>query len=285
MPDETDGFGDWLRRRGRERSATKYCQIIRRWIENPVAFERKISASGHAPSYRRNLVAAVRAWAKYQEDHELASRFDDVRLPPPVPQDQREPFLRDDWFTILDTIEGLDDPRRSVCALIALRGIRCGDVLRLERRDIARAIDSGTLSFESKGQRWQHFSATPLLASLRRLDEMEWRGGRRVRNLVCPRSLDEDAQESAGRAIRRAFDGLADELGMKREDLYAHRFRHTYATLYLQEMQGDPEAVFKLQSQMGWARLETAASYLRRSRRDELDEVESKMLQGRNNDG
>jgi integrase len=81
--------------------------------------------------------------------------------------------------------------------------------------------------------------------------------------------------------VRWAFDKIAADVGIEPSDLYAHRFRHTYATHFLQEMDKDPEALFKLQQQMGWAKLDTAMNYLRRSRREELDQVETKLLSGR----
>jgi len=103
-------------------------------------------------------------------------------------------------------------------------------------------------------------------------------GIKAVRNLVSPLSRDSRAsQETATRRIRRKMDLVADAVGVSREDLHPHKFRHTYATLYLQELEGDPEALPKLVQQMGWANLNTAANYLRRNRRPELDAVEARM--------
>jgi integrase len=143
---------------------------------------------------------------------------------------------------------------------------------------VTQALDSGVLSFVAKGERRLQFSAAPIAEYLERIAALPWGRHRRVRNLICPATDDDIAESSAGRTIRRDFDRVAVALEMDPAELYAHRFRHTYATLYLQQMAGDPEAVFKLQQQMGWARLDTAANYLRRSRRAELDEVEQNMF-------
>lgn len=276
-----DDYRAWLERRGRGRSADKYCQIARRWLEDPETLEKKIASRRHAPAYRRNLVAAVRSFSKFTGDDDTIARLDDLRLPPPTPRDQREPLDRDEWAAVLAEIRAaayLTEPLRGTLLIIATRGIRCGDVLRLQRRAVSRALKEGTLSFESKGERWQHFSAAPVRGALEILDGLFWGSAVRLANLVCPRSDDDRALSSAGAAVRRMLDRVAVELDMEPAELYAHRFRHTYATRFLQQMAGDPEAVFKLQTQMGWAQLNTAANYLRRSRRDELDEVERGMF-------
>lgn len=242
-----------------------------------------MTSSKYSPNYRRHLVACVRVWAQFTGDGDLLLRLGDIKRPPAVPKDVREPFEFEEWEEIRETIndaEWLSQPKKMVCGLIAIRGIRCGDVLRFTKRDIKRAVDTGVLAFESKAERWQHFNAKPLLPYLKGLLACKWTG-KRVCDLICPYSKEENAPATAGRKIRNVFDQIADELGMEREDLYAHRFRHTYATYFLQEMEGDPEALFKLQQQMGWARLDTASNYLRRSRRKELDDIESRLLSGR----
>lgn len=279
---DLDGFHAWLHKRGRSRSADQYRRVVKRWLDDPEELGSKMTGR-LSPNYRRFLVACVRSWAKYTKDMDLAEKLSDIKLPAPVARDVREPFEMEEWFDIRDAIAAdpdISDAKKHVCGIVALRGIRCGDVLRFTKRDISRAVDTGTLKFESKGERWQSFSAGPLLEHLEGLLECRWTG-RNVCHLVCPGSADGNAQDTAGRAIRKVFDRLAETLDMEPEDLYAHRFRHTYATYFLQEMKGDPEAIFKLQQQMGWARLDTAANYLRRSRREELDEVELRLLSGR----
>jgi len=280
---DLDSFRSWLCKRGRERSANQYCKVVRRWLDDPDELEAAMTSKDYSPNYRRHLIACVRVYAQFQGDGELLLRLADIKRPPPVPVDVREPMEAEEWFEVRDFIDSasfLTEPIRLVCSLIALRGIRCGDVLRLTKRDISRALDTGILAFESKGERWQNFNAEPMRPYLEGLLGCRWEG-KRVWHLVCPRAAEATAADSAGRIIRRAFDRIADELEIEREDLYAHRFRHTYATLFLQEMEGDPEAIFKLQQQMGWAKLDTASNYLRRSRRKELDAVESRLLSGR----
>lgn len=252
-------------------------------MDDPAVVERMMTSGDYSPNYRRNLVAGVRSWAQFRKDSELLARLEDIRLPPPVPRGAREALSLDEWQKVRDAIAQapyLAPPRKHVCAIIATRGIRCGDVLRLRHSDIAGALDTGILAYEAKGERWLRYSARPLLQHLQGLADCKWPPKGRVRNLVCPRSRADRCQDTAGREIRRSFDRIAQDLGMPPEDLYAHRFRHTYSTHFLRQMKGDPEAIFKLQQQMGWSRLDTAANYLRGSRREELDELEKQLLSG-----
>lgn len=283
--ESVDGFHAWLCRRGRGRSADHYLRVVSRWLDDPEEIEELMISTSYSPNYRRNLIACVRQWAKYTKDDDLTEQLEEIKMPAAVPRDVREPFEIGEWFELRAAIDNqphLTEAKRNVCALIALRGIRCGDILRLTKKDLKRALETGTLSFESKGERWQKFNAAPLIPYLQGLLDC-WTHGKRVSNLVSPASLgsEKTCQASAGRAIRKVFDEIASNLDMEPTELYAHRFRHTYATYYLQEMKGDPEAMFKLQQQMGWARLDTAANYLRRSRQDELDEVEQRLLKKR----
>ena len=278
-----DGFRAWLVRRGRGRSANQYCRNVRRWLDDSESYEEMVLSRSYSPNYRRHLLTCLRVWARYAHDEKLRDWLDDVRMPAPVAKTAREPLPIDDWKTVREHIvetDSLTEAQRHTCSLIAVRGIRCGDVLRFTKRDLQQAIKTGELKFEAKGERWLEFHAAPLLPHLEGLLALSWPKNASVANLVSPRSSDHAVCDTAGRTIRRVFDRLAVQLDMEPEDLYAHRFRHTYATFFLQKMEGDPEAIFKLQQQMGWASLETAANYLRRSRRSELNAIEESLLSG-----
>lgn len=280
-----EAFQDWLQRRGRGRSATQYGRVIRRYQRDSEAFETQISDRRYSPNYRRHLAACLRAWAKYTKDNDLRDWLEELKLPAAVPRDVREPFPKDEWFAILDEIETADyltPPVRAVCLIISTRGIRGGDVVRLTKREIQTAIKTGTLGFEGKGERRTEFTAAPVAEFLQDLLELPWGSHKRVRNLVSPRSRDEErAQDTATKKIRTAFDDIAEVVDIPPAELHAHKFRHTYATHFLGELEGDPEALIKLKEQMGWARLDTALNYLRRSRQGELDQVEQSLFANR----
>jgi integrase len=228
-----------------------------------------------APNYRRHLAGCLRSWAKFSKDTALIERIEELKLPAAAPASAREPFSRGDWEALREAILKagyLPEATRLVCAIIATRGIRCGDVLRLTRREVEAALETGVLAFEAKGERRMEFSARPVRRELEALAELSWRG--RVASAICGTGN----HETAARMVRRAFDQIADISGIDPALVYAHRFRHTYASEFLNEMQGDPEAVFKLKDQMGWANISTTQNYLRRSRQKELDEIERRLL-------
>lgn len=282
---DTDGFQTWLHKRGRGRSASQYIQVINGYLDDPGTYETKITSSSLSPNYRRHLAAVLRQWAKYTKNKDLIAHLEELRLPAPIPKGPKEPFDRETWFSILDEIEGADYLKSSeklVCSLVATRGIRVGDALRITRKEIQQALKTGLLVFEGKRERRTTFSAAPIAEYLEELLGLPWGSRARVRWLVSPRSADDHrAQRNARNRIGLAFKRVADNLDIEPEDMHSHKFRHTYATHYLSEMKGDEEAIFKLQQQMGWARLDTAQNYLRRSRRGELDQVEQSLLAGR----
>ena len=274
---EVAQYRAWLISRGRESSANKYCRHVRRWLYEPEVYEDQIINKRYSPNYRRSLVASLRSWANYSEDVELLRWLSDLKLPAAAPKGSREPIPFKKWRQIQSLIRNatfLEDPEIYVCGIVAARGIRCGDVLRLTYRDIRDAVRTGVLRFQGKGERWQEYNAALFMPQLKGLKSLYWEGKERVWEHIGSTS----SQESAGRRIRRAFDLIAEHAKLPTKELYAHRFRHTYATYFLQEMAGNPEAIFLLQQQMGWTQLNTASNYLRRSRRDELNELESRMF-------
>jgi integrase len=280
--DDLADYRDWLLRRGRGRSVDAYSRAVSRYLSDPDDFEAQLTSGRYSPNYRRFLAASVKSWARFSRDEDLIERLGDIRLPAPVAKEHREPFDMETWIEIRQEIAEapyLQPGVRAVCSIVAVRGIRCGDILRVTRAEVVKALKTGILAYEGKGERRQKYSAAPMKPYLEDLEELfegyEWRGkDLLVRHLVCKSG----AQDTAGKAVRRGFDRVADHLEVDRAEIHAHKFRHTYATHFLQAMEGDPEAIFKLQTQMGWARLETAGNYLRRSRRDELDDIESRLL-------
>lgn len=282
---ELKSYADWLCRRGRERSAQQYVTVIRGYLANEDSYFHKINDKALSPSYRRHLVACLRSWAKYKKDQELIDTLDDLRLPPPAPRDHREPLTLREWNSVRKAVqqaEWIDPFVKNALLVVILRGLRVGDVLRLTLKHARDAIDSGSLAFESKGGGWKHFSSSSLLEPLTALLSVWPSGATCIRDGILierqrklPSVSEERRQKAAKDAVRAVLKRITNELQIP---LFAHRFRHTYATLFLQEMEGDPEALFKLKDQMGWAQLATAQNYLRRSRREELAQVEATLL-------
>lgn len=277
-------YATWLIARGRAPSTVEqYCRLLRRLLtmQDPTS---ALLAREHSPMYRHSMAAALRSWAKFSGDETLGVRVCDIRLPSRLRQSSREPLDRGAWFRVIDAIENsrvLALPAKAALSMMALRGLRCGDVLRLERSALATAKRKGSLTIVTKGERLISINAEPLISAIQDLLSLKWKQATSIAELVSPGSRRGCAHASAGRAIRRALSSVADDVGIERSDLFPHRFRHTYVHHFLAELHGDPEALVKVQQQMGWARMETAGSYMRRARQAELDAVESKLLSGR----
>jgi len=276
-------YGRWLSRHGRsDGTVDRYTRTLSEYLFDPERIEKIVASPRASANYRRFLMAVLRSWAKFSHDDQLKDWLDVVKRPPPTPMSSREPLDFHTWDRVLQEIRGasyLTDAERAVAEIVAIRGIRCGDVVRLTRKQVELGASTDTLSYVGKGGRSLSCSSVPLRRPLVALNGLFVGSGiKAVRNLVSPLSRDSRAsQETATRRIRRKMDLVADAVGVSREDLHPHKFRHTYATLYLQELEGDPEALPKLVQQMGWANLNTAANYLRRNRRPELDAVEARM--------
>ena len=282
---ELEGFQGWLRSRGRaESTQRKYSRALSYLFSFKDVLEPILNRK-YTPNYRHFLVSSLRQWSLYKNDMELFKKLNrgTLKLPPAIRTQARTPCDRDLWFSLMDLLEGdetdFEPPIRSVLGLIVTRGIRCGDVLRVTKKEIDNALRTGVFAFEGKGSRRIEYNAEPIKQYLVELSEQRWPKRARLYDLICPDA--KRPEESASRKIRRYIDLLADEVGVDREDLFAHRFRHTYANEFLSELSGDPRAVFLLQEQMGWAGPETARSYIAIAGRKELNEVETRLFSGR----
>jgi integrase len=163
-------------------------------------------------------------------------------------------------------------PVRGVLGLLACRGLRCSDALRLRREDVANALETGVLSHVAKGGRRLEFR---VLRTYKRYLEVlagafaEVPRASQVDQLVAPRAEPKGRRSAAAKSIARALVQLGVRAGVY--GLHPHRLRRTYAVEYLRSMQGDPEALMKLTSHMQWAQMTTALEYVDYVRSEDLD--------------
>lgn len=226
-----------------------------------------------APKTRRHILAAARHWAAFDDDEQLAKQLKKLRLPPPRRKRPKVPVERAGLFDVIDEIEKasyLDPPMRSVLLLMAKRGLRCGDALRMKKTQIEDAMSTGTLSFKAKGERYLEYKVLktfkPALAVLAKQDG-KWL---QVDQLIIPHSKDPKVRrKTAAKAVQRALVKVGVHAGVL--GLHPHRLRRTYAVQYLQQMKGDPEALMKLTQHMQWASMQTAMEYVDHARGGELD--------------
>jgi integrase len=263
-------YATWLREHGRaELTIQQYLSCLRQSATLAGGPTGRLIDRHLAPKTRRVYLAALRSWAVYAEDAALTKRLAQIKLPPAIRVATKVELARDDWRRLILHLQGTEPGAlRAVLLIMALRGLRCGDVLRLARRDVQTALRTGKLSFEAKGARRIEYDATPILEPLRELADLPRWG--HVRDLVI------DHGDAQPRKVRRALAAIAREL--KIEGLHPHRLRRTYATYYVRALDRDPQSLIKLMTHMGWTSVNTASGYVDATNADELAAVGSKMV-------
>lgn len=277
---DLDGFRAALANRGlAEGTIDTYLRDAATALEGP-GFLARLKDEAIAPKTKRHILATARHWARYRKDKKLRDQLDELRLPPARRKRAKVPIERDHLFALLDQIQQARDippATRAVIGLMATRGLRIGDVLRLTREEVERALAEGTLAFEAKGRRRLEFRVLrafkPWLLDLQQLGAgVAWA---RVQDLVAPRAV-RAPRAAAHRAVERALVRLTVRSGIF--NAYPHRLRRTYAVEFLRQLQGDPEALIKLTQHMQWASTATALEYVDHQRGEELDEVADRMF-------
>jgi integrase len=154
---------------------------------------------------------------------------------------------------------------RHVLLIMAIRGFRSGDVLRMRRTEVLRALATGKLTYEGKGRKRIEFSAEPIRDQLQALAQIK--GWERVRDLLGTGKSRRGLSRKVWRAALRTAKGCGIP------EMNPHRYRHTVATQFLAELAGDPNAIVKLQKWMAWESMGTAARYVDQISTDELDRI------------
>jgi integrase len=271
-----DKFKAWLLERGRtEGTADAYVTNLRSCAADRKGLTHRLVGDKLAPNTLRANLAALRAWALYIDDPNLAKRLGDILLPPARRVHTKQPLPAVSLRHLIKHLKICRMPSeamRQVLLIMAIRGFRSGDVLRLRRAEILRALDTGKLVYEAKGRKRLEFAAEPLRAQLEALVQIkDWD---RVRDLIARSQDPKVASVKVWRTARRA----ASEIGIA--GMSPHRFRHTFATRYLEQLRGDPNAIIKLQKFMGWESMNTAARYVDALSQDELDAIGAGLVSG-----
>lgn len=271
-------FKTWIVGRGRSEDTYRiYASHLRQSAADPKGLTHRL-VGRNAPKTKRTNLAALAAWAKFSKDDELRAELEEIRLPPARRVSAKFPLSVGNWKKLITHLRTAKLPTRDfalrqVMGIIAIRGLRCSDALRIKKREISAALSSGKLAFEGKKGKRTEFAAAPMLVELTALSEIpgQWEY---VRELVCPDS-GAPARSAANRVWRR-MKSEAKKIGI--DGLYPHQLRRTYATHFLEQLQGDPRAIIKLQRHMDWESMATAASYADAVDAGELDQVGGKML-------
>lgn len=281
-----DRFQRWLvaERAISETSAADYAGEVRRSLEDRSAPLGRLLDAEFAPKTRRKLLQALRQWAIFSGDRELEKRLAKTsplvkRLPRGDRASMRPPFPKEEWKRFLTMLERAEEklgcPRAvwATIGIIAHRGPRVGDAVRLSRHQVRAAVETGRANFAGKGQKQLEYDVEICRAHLEALDAMtNWH---RVWNLVSPKA--EDPYRSARFAVWSWCKRIGEAAGLQ-PPLYTHRFRRTVAVEFLKKLHGDPFAIIKVMKWMGWASMETAKHYLDHVSGEELDRVGRSLL-------
>jgi integrase len=276
-----EAFRAWMLGRGRsEDTADLYIGNLKKCAADPKGPTHRLVAGSLAPNTRRTNLAALRAWADYTKDPEFRSELASLRLPPARRVNIKIPLETADWDRIVGHFQTCKlrrtDPRglREVMLLVVTRGLRCGDVLRIRRTDVMKALHSGVLSYVGKGAKRIEIDAAPIRDQLEALAEIP--GWDRVADVVAKPGK---YRRNPARRIARKISQHAKTIGLTK--IYPHRFRHTFAIHFLRELQNDPQALIKLQKFMDWESIATAARYVDAVDKKQLDELGARIVGGR----
>lgn len=232
-----------------------------------------------APKTRRLVRAVARRWADYTRDPKLREEIAEFRLPPPRRATEKVPVDPQPLERLMREVRAdpaLTPPMRAVLGLMAYRGFRVGDVLRMKRTQVVSALATGRLSIETKGRRFLEFSVLKTFRPWLELLAHE-RGWETVAHLLVVDSQDEETRvQSAARKVQRAIRALGQRCGI--EHLHPHRLRRTYAVAFQRALRGDAESLPKLMEHMQWANLSTAMQYVDHVRGEAIDRVAESMF-------
>ncbi len=232
-----------------------------------------------APKTKRLVRAVARHWADFAADDKLRQSLKRLRLPAPRRQTAKVPLTRKDLFRVIDDVRAdreIDPPARAAILLMAYRGFRTGDVLRMKRTEVVAALSQGVLAYEGKGRRRLEFT---VLENFRQqlqvlADQPRWT---RVDELISPAAgTATQRRAAASRRIQRTLARTGKRLGI--EGLHPHRLRRTFSVEYLKANKGDPEAIMKLVEVMQWSGIATAMEYVNHARGAERDRVAETMF-------
>lgn len=275
-----DGFKTWLKKRGRtDDTIDLYVDEVSKAAALPGNFFDRLGNRELAPKTRHRIRTSALSWARFLQDAKLERELREYKLPKARRAKAKTPITHEEQLAIVDEIDRADylEPAlRAVLGMLACRGFRVGDVLRLRRDELLAACNFGVLAFEAKGEARLEFR---LLSTFERHvqalsgAEGEWS---KIADVISPRAKKEKRAKAARRAVARALTKVA--MRCKIFGMHPHRLRRTYAVEYLKQLEGDPDALMKLKQHMQWDALATAVEYVDHARGVELDDAAERIF-------
>ncbi len=272
-------FGTWLAKRGRSPvTIDLYTTCLRKCAETETLTDRLV---GHdlAPKSKRANRAALAAWGKYTKDGALLAEIDEIRLPPANRLRPKIPLPTSDWQRFVRHVEADDQipaHERACILIMARRGLRIADALRIERRAAQKGLETGRFAYLAKGGKRIEISAVPLRSPLEVLLEIDRKWTTVVDLFDLEGSSDEATRKHCAQRVRRRIAKCGRALGL--EDVHPHRLRRSYATFFLERHKGDPQAMVKLVEHMSWSGIAVASGYVDGVSAADLDRIGAEMI-------
>ena len=157
----------------------------------------------------------------------------------------------------LQSAHGLNNRNYAAIHLILQTGLRIGEVINLQWRDLTSHDRSGFVRVISKGLKER---AIPLNGTIRRAIANYVEG----RNLIAetPLFLSKRGEIPTPRALQKIISNLAKRANITRIQLTPNVLRHTFATNYLRTK---PSCLIELATLLGYDSLNTTAIYTKAS--------------------
>lgn len=277
LENDLDGFKEWLYKRGLADSSSKtYISHVRKALAE--GLEDRLADKSLAPFTRNSIAVALLAWADYNGNEKLRKYIEeDITLPYPIRREDEEPLAPEELDQFLNTLEDstLPTPIIAVLNIIAIRGFRVGDILRLTKNQLRRALQTGKCTFTLKGgvkQTWKIERFHEWFESLNTYGE-KFGPWETVADLIVRTKRDDyaSARAACARGVKRVFKDA--DLDMERAHL--HLLRATHALHYYTYV--CDRDITKLKEYMGWMSIATAALYVGRFNVEALED-EAKIL-------
>jgi len=189
----------------------------------------RATAPEQGPTARWNtLRSATLAWAAWKSDDDMAARLREIK-PPPITYRETKPPSTEQWDHIVTSAECLPEPRRSAVLLLAVSGLRIGEVFLLTRRQVELGITNREIAIYQKGSRTRDWAPSTrdraLLAQLIR--KPGWNVLRDVFDTSAPDVTDRQRYAAAYHEVRKTLRSVCVAAGV--DYVRPHRYRHAVA--------------------------------------------------------
>jgi len=274
-----DDLERWMRETREYRSST-----IRAGLSDVRRLLRLVARGQPLPATLRLAASRLAQYADDRGlalDHELQSAVDALTNEPPLRRGRRtrrkkpaQSLGDEEWRRLWAHVLADSAVQARVLEVMMATGLRIADVLRITRRALTHAMDSGTLLVEQKGgeERYVRIDGAPD-AWGHLLQAWQGKPGATVALLVSP---DGDgstrAGDSAYKRVARRLRRLAKSAGISSR-VHTHRLRRTVGVQALRLTEDVPA----VQQLLGHRSFHTTMGYLDEARPDAVADLQRKL--------